>query len=193
MEPEEIFRGGWLRAQRGRTAVATAAYFEGEAEIYASLLAGRRRPLRDCARAGNRRSLRSAFIDLDFGSGRTCPERVRGIPTVSDLAGGPQEQTFPGGENLDRVRERAWEGLLKIVGENPERTVLIVSHRVITKVLICAALGLNNSHFWQIKQDTTAINCLEYSRGAFTVSLLNDTCHLKSLYLPGGRKDFDGT
>jgi broad specificity phosphatase PhoE len=61
---------------------------------------------------------------------------------------------------------------------------------VITKVLICAALGLDNSHFWQIKQDTTAINCLEYARGYFIVSLLNDTCHLKSIHRGGEKKDF---
>jgi hypothetical protein len=54
---------------------------------------------------------------------------------------------------------------------------------VVTKVLICASLGLDDSHFWQVKQDSTAINCLEFSRGIFNLALVNDACHLK------GRKD----
>jgi phosphoserine phosphatase len=77
-----------------------------------------------------------------------------------------------------------------VARENSERTVVIVSHRVITKILVCVALGLDNSHFWQIKQDTTAVNCLELGRDRFIVSLLNDTCHLKSVQPSGGRRDF---
>ena len=77
------------------------------------------------------------------------------------------------------MRNRTWEGLNRLAEENPKRTILIVTHRVVTRVLICAALGLDDSHFWQVKQDSTAINSLEYSRGIFNIALINDTCHLK--------------
>jgi len=196
---EEIFRGRADCAldETGRAeAGSVAAYFEGvELDgIYSSPLA---RAVETAAAiaAGRRIGVATdpAFIDLDFGEwqGHPLKEVREKYPELYRAwRERPQEVTFPGGENLDRVRERAWDGLLKVVREKPDQTVVIVSHRVITKVLICAALGLDNSHFWQIKQDTTAINCLEYSRGAFVVSLLNDTCHLKSLHLPGGRKDF---
>jgi probable phosphoglycerate mutase len=60
--------------------------------------------------------------------------------------------------------------------------VVLVSHRVINKVLICGILGLDNSHFWQITQDTTAINLLQVREGGkYLLSLMNDTCHLKPL------------
>jgi len=196
---EEIFRGRVDCAlnESGRAeARAVAAYFEGvELDgIYTSPLA-RAAETAAAIAAGRGIEVGSdpAFIDLDFGEwqGHPLKEVREKYPELYRAwREKPQEVTFPGGENLDRVRERAWEGLLKVARENPDRTVVIVSHRVITKVLICAALGLDNSHFWQIKQDTTAINRLEYSRGAFTISLLNDTCHLKSLHLPVGRKDF---
>jgi hypothetical protein len=40
-------------------------------------------------------------------------------------------------------------------------------------------LGLDNSHFWNIKQDTCAINLIEYTpTHGFIISHLNDTCHL---------------
>jgi broad specificity phosphatase PhoE len=196
---EEIFRGrvdcGLDETGRAE-ARAVAAYFDGVnlEGIYTSPLA-RAAETAAAIAAGRGMEVVSdpAFIDLDFGEwqGHPLKEVREKYPELYRAwRERPREVTFPGGENLDQVRERAWEGLLKVVRENPERTVVIVSHRVITKVLICAALGLDNSHFWQIKQDTTAINCLEYARGIFIVSLLNDTCHLKSIHPRGGKKDF---
>jgi len=196
---EEIFRGRVDCAlnEEGRAeARAAAAYFGGmELDgIYTSPLS---RAVETAAAIAAGRGIEvvsdPAFIDLDFGEwqGHPLKEVKEKYPELYRAwRERPQEVIFPGGENLDRVRERAWEGLLKVVRENPDRTVVIVSHRVITKVLICAALGLDNSHFWQIKQDTTAVNCLEHARGNFIVSLLNDSCHLKSIQPRGGKKDF---
>jgi len=196
---EEIFRGQADCAlnETGRAeARAVAAYFEGVNldGIYTSPLA-RAAETAAAIAAGRGIEVGSdpAFIDLDFGEwqGRPLKEVREKYPELYRAwRERPQEVTIPGGENLDSVRARAWEGLLRVARENPDRTVVIVSHRVITKILICAALGLDNSHFWQIKQDTTAINCLEYARGYFIVSLLNDTCHLKSIHRGGGKKDF---
>jgi hypothetical protein len=42
-------------------------------------------------------------------------------------------------------------------------------------------LGLDNSHFWHVKQDVNAINIFELRDGAPLVTLVNDTCHLKGL------------
>lgn len=196
---EEIFRGRVDCAlnEEGRAeAAAVAAYFEGVKldGIYTSPLA---RAAETAAAIAVGRGMEvvpdHAFIDLDFGEwqGHLLKEVREKYPELYRAwRERPQEVTFPGGENLDQARKRAWEGLLRVARENPDRTMVIVSHRVITKVLICAALGLDNSHFWQIKQDTTAINCLEYARGMFIVSLLNDSCHLKSIHPAGGKKDF---
>jgi broad specificity phosphatase PhoE len=134
-----------------------------------------------------------AFIDLDFGEWNGLPlEEVK--RKYADLyrvwRERPQDATFPGGENLTQVRARAWDGLQRVVRSNQERTILIVAHRVGTKILICAALGLDNSHFWQIKQDTTAVNYFECRSGFFVVSLMNDTCHLKAISPGIGKKDF---
>ena len=135
----------------------------------------------------------AAFIDMDYGEWQGVPlkEVEQKYPDLSRLwRERPQDVTFPGGENLSRVRTRAWEGIRRVVQANPGKTVLIVSHRVVTKVLICAALGLDDSHFWQIKQDTTAVNCFEYTGKTFITSLINDTCHMKSIHFNVSRKDF---
>jgi broad specificity phosphatase PhoE len=69
----------------------------------------------------------------------------------------------------------------EVIRNHPGKTLILVSHRVVNKVLICGILGLDNSHFWQITQDTTAINLIKYKEGKYILSLMNETCHLKAL------------
>jgi probable phosphoglycerate mutase len=65
-----------------------------------------------------------------------------------------------------------------IAVKNPDRVVVLVSHNVVCRVLLCSLLGLDNSHFWQVGQDVCAINAFEIREGVPTVTLINDTCHL---------------
>jgi len=134
-----------------------------------------------------------AFMDIDFGAwqGRPLKDvKEKQAELYRAWRERPETITFPGGENLAQVRDRAWGGLERVLQENPDKTALIVSHRVVTKVLICAVLGVDDAHFWQIKQDTTAVNCFEHRQGFFVASLINDTCHLKSIYSGPPKKDF---
>ncbi len=71
--------------------------------------------------------------------------------------------------------------LEELVRNHPGKSLVVVSHRVICKVLICGILGLDNSHFWQITQDATAINLIQYRNGKYILSLMNEACHLKAL------------
>jgi broad specificity phosphatase PhoE len=93
----------------------------------------------------------------------------------------PHLARLPSGESLDDVRVRAMAALEEVIRNHPGKTLILVSHRVVNKVLICGILGLDNSHFWQITQDTTAINLIKYKEGKYTLSLMNETCHLKAL------------
>ena len=91
----------------------------------------------------------------------------------------PHKAKMPGGEDLNDVRERAVRKLMEIVEMTPDgSTALIVGHDATNKVILCYALGLDNSHFWQIKQGNASISVLEYEDGLFRLMLLNDTCHL---------------
>jgi broad specificity phosphatase PhoE len=102
----------------------------------------------------------------------------------------PDLVRFPKGETLNEVRGRSFCAMKDIVKENPGKSVLIIPHRVINKVLLCAILGIGNSHFWEIKQDTGCINLIEYSSDAFVLSLMNDTCHLKAIADGTSQPDF---
>jgi probable phosphoglycerate mutase len=185
---EEIFRGR-AECRLNETGLAEArALADYFAEIpieavFTSPLSRALETARPTAESQGRKIVPDpAFTDLDFGAwqGLRLKEAQEQYPDLYRLwRVQPGAVSFPGGENLAQVRSRAWEGLLRLAEGNPQRTILIVTHRVVTKVLICAALGLDDSRFWQVKQDSTAINCLEYSRGIFNIALVNDTCHLK--------------
>jgi broad specificity phosphatase PhoE len=93
----------------------------------------------------------------------------------------PHTVVFPEGEGLASVRERSLEAVLEIAASHPGQTVLLAAHRVVNKVLIAALLGLDDSHFWEIGQDTAALNEFVYQDGKWICRLVNDTCHLRGL------------
>ncbi len=93
----------------------------------------------------------------------------------------PQSVRFPGGETLDEVKRRALAAVQEVVERHSHQTVLLAAHRAVNKVLIAAFLGLDNSHFWRIGQDTTAINRFDWIGGAWQIMGLNDTCHLREM------------
>jgi broad specificity phosphatase PhoE len=124
------------------------------------------------------------ILDMSFGNweGRPHQEiRENDGKTYRQWVETPHLVRLPGGESLDDVRVRAMAGMEEVIRNHPEKTLVLVTHRVVNKVLICGILGLDNSHFWQITQDTTAINLIQYRDGKYILALLNETCHLKPL------------
>ncbi len=124
------------------------------------------------------------LIDMSFGNweGHGHLEIQKIDPeTYRQWREEPHLARLPGGESLDDVRCRAMASLEEVISKHPGETLVLVSHRVVNKVLLCGILGIDNSHFWQIAQDTTAINRIEYKRGKYVLTLMNETCHLKAL------------
>lgn len=133
------------------------------------------------------------LIDINYGDweGLTFHEvQKRYSDEYAKWEKTPHLIRFPHGESLDEARERSFHAFNNIVKENLGKSLLIIPHRVINKVLLCALLGLSNSHFWEIKQDTGCINLIEYSNEKYILSLMNDTCHLKGIADGTAQPDF---
>ena len=95
----------------------------------------------------------------------------------------PEKVQMPdGGENLEAVRKRARTAFDEYAAKYEGKTILVAAHDAVNKAIICDLLGLDMSHFWQIKQDNTCINVLEYNEGTWRVVLLNSTNHLGFLF-----------
>ena len=92
----------------------------------------------------------------------------------------PHEVRIPNGESLDEVRNRALCLVDSILNQYNGRVVL-VSHRVVNKVLILALLSLDNSHFWSVKQDTCGITTFTHQDRGWVLTEHNNTSYLKPL------------
>ena len=123
------------------------------------------------------------IIDMDYGKWESLsPQQVQdgygGL--YEEWLNHPERVKMPGGEDLEDVMRRASSVVKKVISENKEVNVL-VAHRVVNKVLICALLGLDNSRFWNIKQGTCGITTFSHESGRFVLTSHNDTCFLQPM------------
>jgi broad specificity phosphatase PhoE len=126
------------------------------------------------------------LTDIDYGEWQSLSEQdvKRLYPALLDeWHSYPHKVTMPGGESLEDVRRRAVE----VVDDIPTKhngNVLLVSHRVVIKVLVCHLLGLDNSHFWNVRQDVCGVTVFDYTDGRLVLTRHNDTSHLRELQKP---------
>ena len=121
--------------------------------------------------------------DLDFGEweGKSVQEVKNTYQDIFSLwLERPDLTKIPGGESLEDARKRVLKALDGIMDQNKEGIVVIVTHRVITKVLACALLGLDNSHFWNIDQDTCGVTTFIHNGRYFILKHHNDVSFLKN-------------
>jgi len=187
---KKLFRG-WVDIALSpvgiRQAEATAKVLSGFNidAVYSSPLSRARQTARIIARPhGLGIACLDGLKDLNFGHWQGLPHqkvRKQWPEIYGKWLRKPHKIRIPGGETLDEVRRRSRSALDQILTRHDNGTVAVVSHRVVNKVLLCALLNLDNSYFWQIKQDPCAINLLCHRNGSFILCLLNDTCHLEGI------------
>jgi len=123
------------------------------------------------------------IIDIDYGEWQgLSPEEVAAKDSAlyAGWLESPHKVKFPGGESLAEVRERVDAAVNDII-QRSEGTIAFVTHKVICQILALIFLDLDNSHFWNIVQDVSAVNLFEIREGIPSALLINDTCHLKKL------------
>ena len=123
------------------------------------------------------------LIDFDYGEWQGLPDKeAKKLYSAlhNKWHANPQLVKMPGGESLDDVRKRALAVVNEVVSKY-RGSIALVSHRVVNKVLICSLLGLDNSHFWHIRQDVGGITTFDYIDGCFILTKHNDTSYLKGM------------
>jgi broad specificity phosphatase PhoE len=136
--------------------------------------------------------IEDSLNDIDCGEwqGLTLGEvKERYSELYQDWLDTPEQVKLPGGESLADVRSRALPFVQDAVMRCGEGKIVLVSHRVVHKVLICALLGLDNSSFWSFKLDTGGITRFNYNGNRVVLTSHNDTSFLNSLKSPP-RHDF---
>jgi broad specificity phosphatase PhoE len=121
--------------------------------------------------------------DLAFGAWEGLSVdavRVKYPDLFAMWASHPERARLPGGETLDEVGRRAGE-VVNQAAANHKGTVVMVTHRVVIKVLVCALLGLDNSHFWRILVDTCGLTTFRYDGGRAILVRHNDSGFLRPM------------
>jgi len=123
------------------------------------------------------------LTDLNFGKweGVSVQQVKTEYPEIYQLwREKPHLAKIPEGESLLTARNRAMKAVHKIIAENQEGAVVIVTHRVITKLLESDLLGLDESHFWNIDQDTCGVTTFIYTGKIFILKHHNDISFLSN-------------
>lgn len=186
---KEVFRGRIDVAlnETGMRQAELLAEHLSDFEIAAVYSSPLRRALKTAERIARYHKLdvqiADGLIDFDFGEWQGLPHQevtTKYKELYAQWVEKPHQLRMPSGESLEDVTKRA----ISVVNEVTARyrgTVVLVSHRVVNKVLICALLGLDNSHFWNIKQDTCGMTTFTYEDGRFILTEHNNTSFLKPL------------
>jgi broad specificity phosphatase PhoE len=121
------------------------------------------------------------LLDINYGQwgGRSHREVTHKWPDLyQQWKTVPHLVQIPGGERLADVRARTVAGLKVLHAQHDAKIVALVGHQVVNKMLICALLGLGESAFWRIRQDTGCINRFDYDGESATMLTINEVCHL---------------
>ncbi len=187
---EKIFRGrkDIPLSAKGRSeaqALAEALSPEPIKFIYSSPLKRALETARPLAeKFGMSVNILEGLIDLDFGDweGRSVKEVEEKDPELFKVwFEHPEKVSFPRGESLKLAKERGMQALMKAAEENAGKTGVVVSHRVICKLLVLAAIGAGEAQFWRVQQDLACYNLLEWTGANWIVRLVNETGHLKGV------------
>ncbi len=184
---KEVFRGR-IDVELNETGIKQAALlgeYLGNREISAVYSSPLKRALKTAEMIAGYHKLKieitPGLIDFDYGSWQGLPHeeiKQKYSRLYAEWTDNPQLVRMPEGESLDDVRKRATDVVNSIIA-GYRGSIVLVSHRVVNKVLICALLGLDNSHFWNIRQDTCGITTFTYENGQFILTEHNNTSYLK--------------
>ena len=155
------------------------------AAVYASPLLRARESAAPIATAqGIEVTLESDFREMCFGDweGLTRDEVERRFPedyTVWRTA--PERFTRPGSEPLGAVAERVARAVGELRATHLGETVILVSHAVVTRLIVLAALGLGPERLWSVDTSLAGISEIEYRDDWITLHRVNTVAHLEAV------------
>lgn len=107
---------------------------------------------------------------------------LAGYETSPALGTVMPESLPPGPSGADALRmmqEYAWS-TVEVLKElhAPDVSIVLVSHELPIRALICRALGMSLEDAWRFRLDAGSLSAVEFRGPRTILSLLNDRCHL---------------
>jgi len=92
----------------------------------------------------------------------------------------PSEVTFPNGESLQQVTERAVRAYKMILADNVDKHVIAVTHDAVIRVLVAHVLGVSNRIYRHMEIGNASMSIIKVDDDRPRLTTLNDTSHLDS-------------
>jgi broad specificity phosphatase PhoE len=124
------------------------------------------------------------FREMAFGTweGLTRDELTTRFPAEARAwASTPHLLTPPQGEALTAVDSRVRAALEALIAQHRGETVILVSHAIVTRLIVLAALGLGPDRLWSVDASPAGITEIEYQENWATVHRMNTLAHLDGL------------
>jgi broad specificity phosphatase PhoE len=153
--------------------------------VYASPL-GRARASASTIAAPHKLDVRvePAFREMAFGAweGLTRAEVAVRFPAEFEAwRVSPHLVQPPGGERLEDVAARVAAGVAALCEAHGGETIVVVSHAIVTRLIVLAALGLGADRLWSVDASPAGITEVEYQDNWVTVHRMNTLIHLDGL------------
>lgn len=124
----------------------------------------------------------SDLREMNYGvlEGLTSVELKEKYPDIlSEWLNNPEKVRIPDGESIRQVQKRAFRAIQKIYKKYYSRTVVVVSHNITIKILLCRFTGRNFSEFLTLKLHPSSKSVV-VSNDRPEVKVLNDVTHLST-------------
>jgi len=87
----------------------------------------------------------------------------------------------PNGETLEQLTMRVQSMLDELYLKHKDQTVIIVAHGGVLQILLCCALKLNPTMYWQFHLSTASISEIALYPDGAILNMMNDTSHLEKI------------
>lgn len=185
-EPETSSRGrcyGRLDiglSPQGRLQVAKVAQSLRNEPIEAFYVSPRKRAIESCeilaSACGRAVTIDERLREIDFGDfeGKPYDEIKRTYPeTYQQWMQHPTEVQFPNGESFQQMKARVLKSAREIYDRHCGRTIAMVTHGGVNRILLSDALGIPDRNIFHIAQNYAALNLISFARDYSIVELLN--------------------
>ncbi|MCG6553436.1 MAG: histidine phosphatase family protein [Candidatus Magnetominusculus sp. LBB02] len=118
----------------------------------------------------------SGLCERHFGQweGMTFDEIKAAFPEeFANWAGDPLNFSPVGGESTADVSLRVMPVFYDIVSGSSEKTIAVVAHGGVNRIILCDILGIPLSNIFRVEQDFACLNIIDFYDGVSVVKLMN--------------------
>jgi broad specificity phosphatase PhoE len=123
------------------------------------------------------------LVDMSFGKWEGMPhgEVMKQYPKqYRQWKENPWKAKIPGASNIKDIQTQSFKAIAGMVEEHPiDSTIIVVTHRVILKVILMKMLDMGPEGFWNIKLSPCGLTTVEWDGKRFALTCLNDIGHLE--------------